>query len=68
LPAATWFGHFLVVEADNGASPDFAETTRKIASQHGAFLVGEEEFDAAFGASKIKTCRTGQTPERQRLG
>jgi catechol 2,3-dioxygenase-like lactoylglutathione lyase family enzyme len=49
LPPATSFGRFLVVEADNGVSLDFAETSRKIASQHYAFLVGEEEFNAAFG-------------------
>ena len=49
LPAAARFGHFLVVEADNGVSLDFAETTGEIASQHYAFLVGEDEFDAAFG-------------------
>jgi catechol 2,3-dioxygenase-like lactoylglutathione lyase family enzyme len=49
LPPATRFGRFLVVEADNGVSLDFSETSREIASQHYAFLVGEEEFDAAFG-------------------
>ena len=49
LPPATRFGHFLVVEADNGVSLDFAETGRDITSQHYAFLVSEEEFDAAFG-------------------
>src|SRR5262245_23497499 len=49
LPAATRFAHFLVVEADNGVSLDFAETTGAITPQHYAFLVGEEEFDAAFG-------------------
>src|SRR5258708_5349188 len=48
LPEATRFAHFLVVEADNGVSLDFAETTGKITPQHYAFLVGEEEFDAAF--------------------
>jgi catechol 2,3-dioxygenase-like lactoylglutathione lyase family enzyme len=48
LPPATRFGHFLVVEADNGVSLDFAETDRDITSQHYAFLVSEEEFDAAF--------------------
>jgi len=37
-----------VVEADNGVSLDFAETTAQITPQHYAFLVGEEEFDAAF--------------------
>ena len=49
LPAATRFGHFLVVTADNDVSLDFAETHRDIAPQHYAFLVGEEEFNAAFG-------------------
>ena len=48
LPAATRFGHFLVVVADNGVSLDFSETRGNIASQHYAFLVGEEEFDAAL--------------------
>ena len=49
LPAATRFAHFLVVEADNGVSLDFSEATGAITPQHYAFLVGEEEFDAAFG-------------------
>jgi catechol 2,3-dioxygenase-like lactoylglutathione lyase family enzyme len=49
LPAATRFAHFLVVEADNGVSLDFSETAEKITPQHYAFLVGEAEFDAAFG-------------------
>ena len=49
LPSAIRFAHFLVVQADNGASLDFAETAGAITPQHYAFLVGEEEFDAAFG-------------------
>jgi catechol 2,3-dioxygenase-like lactoylglutathione lyase family enzyme len=49
LPEATRFGHFLVVEADNGVSLDFSETNEKITPQHYAFLVGEADFDAAFG-------------------
>ena len=49
LRAATRFAHFLVVAADNGVSLDFAETAGTITPQHYAFLVGEEEFDAAFG-------------------
>ncbi len=60
LPPATSFGRFLVVEADNGVSLDFAETSRKIASQHYAFLVGEEEFDAAFGRIREQDLPTGQ--------
>jgi catechol 2,3-dioxygenase-like lactoylglutathione lyase family enzyme len=49
LPPATRFGPFLVVEADNGVSLDFRETSGEITAQHYAFLVGEEDFDAAFG-------------------
>ena len=48
LPAPARFAHFLVVEADNNVSLDFAETTGSITPQHYAFLVGEEDFDAAF--------------------
>ncbi len=49
LPPATRFGPFVVVEADNGVSLDFSQTSQQIAAQHYAFLVGEEDFDAAFG-------------------
>lgn len=49
LPPATRFGHFLVVEADNAVSLDFAESSEEIVAQHYAFLVSEDEFDAAFG-------------------
>jgi catechol 2,3-dioxygenase-like lactoylglutathione lyase family enzyme len=52
LPPATRFGHFLVVQADNGVSLDFSETSEAIKTQHYAFLVGEEEFDASFGRIK----------------
>jgi catechol 2,3-dioxygenase-like lactoylglutathione lyase family enzyme len=48
LPPASRFGRFLVVEADNGVSLDFAETSGQITAQHYAFLVGEKEFDAAL--------------------
>jgi catechol 2,3-dioxygenase-like lactoylglutathione lyase family enzyme len=48
LPPATRYGPFMVVEADNGVSLDFAERS-EIVPQHYAFLVGEDEFDAAFG-------------------
>jgi catechol 2,3-dioxygenase-like lactoylglutathione lyase family enzyme len=46
LRPATRFGHFLVVQADNDVSLDFAETSGPITPQHYAFLVSETEFDA----------------------
>ena len=48
LPPATRFARFLVVQADNGVSLDFAETSGQITAQHYAFLVSEQEFDQAF--------------------
>ena len=49
LPPARPFYHFLVVELDNQVSLDFYQKEGEVARQHYAFLVGEAEFDAAFG-------------------
>jgi len=49
LPRPTRFGPFLVVEASNGVSLDYHETDAEIASQHYAFLIGDDDFDAVFG-------------------
>ena len=68
LPAATRFGHFLVVEADNAVSLDFAETDQQIAPQHYAFLVGEEEFDAAFGRIREQDLAYWADPGKTRRG
>jgi catechol 2,3-dioxygenase-like lactoylglutathione lyase family enzyme len=68
LPAATRFGHFLVVEADNGVSLDFAETDREITPQHYAFLVGEDEFDAAFGRIREQDLPYWADPGQTRRG
>lgn len=45
LPAPSRFGPFLVVELGNGVSLDFLESDGEIASQHYAFLIGENDFD-----------------------
>jgi catechol 2,3-dioxygenase-like lactoylglutathione lyase family enzyme len=68
LPGATRFGHFLVVAADNGVSLDFAETAEEITPQHYAFLVGEEEFDAAFGRIKDQGAPYWADPGRAQAG
>src|SRR5256886_11268628 len=68
LPPATRFGRFLVVEADNGVSLDFSETSGEIASQHYAFLVGEEEFDAAFGRIRERDLPYWADPGRSQPG
>lgn len=44
------FGPFLPVETSNGVTLDFMDRTPDdITSQHYAFLVSEEEFDAILG-------------------
>jgi catechol 2,3-dioxygenase-like lactoylglutathione lyase family enzyme len=68
LPAAARFGHFLVVEADNDVSLDFAETSNDITAQHYAFLVGEAEFDAAFGRITEQGLQYWADPGRTRPG
>jgi catechol 2,3-dioxygenase-like lactoylglutathione lyase family enzyme len=49
LPEPKPYGPFLVVEAANGVSLDFADDHGEVRAQHYAFLVGEEEFDEIFG-------------------
>ena len=66
LPPATRFGHFLVVQADNGVSLDFSETSEEIKAQHYAFLVGEEEFDASFGRIKERAVAYWADPGQTR--
>ena len=68
LPPPSRFGHFLVVEADNGVSLDFAETSQQITSQHYAFLVGEEEFDAAFGRIRDQNLPYWADPGQSQAG
>ena len=68
LPPATRFAHFLVVQADNGVSLDFAETSGEITAQHYAFLVSEEEFDAAFGRIRDRGLTYWADPGKSRPG
>jgi catechol 2,3-dioxygenase-like lactoylglutathione lyase family enzyme len=48
-PAPARFGHFDVVDLDNGVSLDFANAESPIWPQHYAFLISEAEFDAVLG-------------------
>jgi catechol 2,3-dioxygenase-like lactoylglutathione lyase family enzyme len=68
LPPATRFGRFLVVEADNGVSLDFAETSGPIATQHYAFLAGEGEFDAALSRLRDQGLPYWADPGRTQRG
>jgi catechol 2,3-dioxygenase-like lactoylglutathione lyase family enzyme len=68
LPAPKPYGPFLVVEADNGASLDFAETDRDITPQHYAFLISEAEFDEVFGRIRARDVPYWADPGRSRPG
>ncbi|HSZ45320.1 MAG TPA: VOC family protein [Streptosporangiaceae bacterium] len=68
LPPATRFGHFLVVEADNGVSLDYSETSGDITSQHYAFLVGDEDFEAAYRRIQDQGLQYWANPGRTQPG
>jgi catechol 2,3-dioxygenase-like lactoylglutathione lyase family enzyme len=68
LPAATSFGPFLVVEADNGVSLDFHDTEGHISPQHYAFLISEDEFDAVFGRIEERALDHWADPSHSRPG
>lgn len=68
LTAPTPFGPFLVVELGNGVSLDFHDREGAIAPQHYAFLVGEGDFDAAFGRILDRGLAYWADPARSRAG
>jgi catechol 2,3-dioxygenase-like lactoylglutathione lyase family enzyme len=49
LPEPEPFGPFMVVQADNDVTLDFADAEGEIPAQHYAFLVTEGDFDVIFG-------------------
>jgi len=49
LPEPTTYGPFVVVQAANGVSLDFADDHGRAHPQHYAFLVSEDEFDQVHG-------------------
>ena len=53
-PKPTRFGPFQVVTLDNGVSLDFYDSDKPIRSQHYAFLIDEETFDAVFARMKTQ--------------
>ncbi|MGH6619730.1 MAG: VOC family protein [Alphaproteobacteria bacterium] len=67
-PAPTRFGPFHVVQVDNGVSLDFYQQAGKIAMQHYAFLIGEDDFDRIFGRVKERDMNYWADPGRERAG
>lgn len=62
------FGPMLVVRLSNGVSMDFYQQDGKIALQHYAFLVSEEEFDQVFARVKAKGLTYWADPAREKPG
>ena len=68
LPAPVPYGPFLVVEAANGVSLDFADHHGDIPSQHYAFLVSEDEFDEIFARIRDRGLTYYADPGARRPG
>lgn len=62
------FMQFMVVELDNGVSLDFMEKQGDVALQHYAFLLGEEDFDAAFARIRAAALDHWADPARTKPG
>src|SRR6202051_2482827 len=67
-PAPTPFGHFDVVELDNGVSLDFADAEGPIRLQHYAFLISEADFDAVLARILARGLEHWADPARHRPG
>jgi catechol 2,3-dioxygenase-like lactoylglutathione lyase family enzyme len=67
-PAPRKFAHFDVVELDNGVSLDFAERAGPVTSQHYAFLISEEDFDAVHKRILERKLEHWADPARRRPG
>jgi len=68
LSAAEPFGPMLIVKLDNGVSLDFYDNDPPIASQHYAFLIGDDDFDAAFARLQARQLRWWADPGKLRPG
>lgn len=68
LPEPVTFGPMLVVRLGNGVSLDFYQKEGRIASQHYAFLVSEEEFDQVFARIQERGLECWADPGREQSG
>ena len=62
------FAHFLEVRTANGVSLDFMEDKGAFGAQHYAFLISEDEFDAAFARIVERGVEYWADPYKQRPG
>jgi catechol 2,3-dioxygenase-like lactoylglutathione lyase family enzyme len=68
LPEPTPFGPFMTVETDNDVTLDYLEAAGEITSQHYAFLVSEDDFDAIFGRIRERGLEFWADPYHRRPG
>jgi Lactoylglutathione lyase and related lyases len=70
LPPPRRFMGFLVVDLANDVSVDYlpAESDERIALQHLAFLVSEEEFDGALARVRERTAEIWADPAKRQPG
>jgi catechol 2,3-dioxygenase-like lactoylglutathione lyase family enzyme len=66
LPAPVPFGPMLVVKFDNDVSLDYYDNDTPIASQHYAFLIGDDDFDRAFTRLRTNGQQWWADPGKQR--
>jgi catechol 2,3-dioxygenase-like lactoylglutathione lyase family enzyme len=65
-PAPTRFGPFQVIALDNDVALDFYETKDEIASQHYAFLIDDQGFDAVFARIRARGLAYWADPGKSR--
>jgi catechol 2,3-dioxygenase-like lactoylglutathione lyase family enzyme len=68
LPEPKPFGPFLDVDLSNGVTLAYLETDEDIQTQHYAFLVSEDEFDAIFGRIRESGLTYWADPARSKPG
>jgi catechol 2,3-dioxygenase-like lactoylglutathione lyase family enzyme len=68
LPEPVPYGPFLVVETSNGVSLDYRDASGEITTQHYAFLVAEDDFDAIFGRIRAQGTGYWADPGQSRPG
>jgi catechol 2,3-dioxygenase-like lactoylglutathione lyase family enzyme len=68
LPAPASFGPFAVVELQNGVNLDFMDVDGEVTTQHYAFLISEDEFDAVSARLRERSVPTYADPGRQQPG
>ncbi|MHA6618298.1 VOC family protein [Pseudonocardia sp. DLS-67] len=68
LPQPQSFGPFAVVELQNGVSLDFMDVDGEVTTQHYAFLISEDEFDAVAARLRERGLQTWADPGRRSPG